>query len=198
MSDAREAIMAAAEALFAERGYTPTGVRDICGQAQATPPSLYHFFGSKENLLLELVRERYGAYSQELQATLTKAQTPLDVCRDYVRFVFSRMRQAPVTAKFVFGIMFGPQQDIPREAVTAHLTESSTILTQHLRRVAPKVAEQRLIFAAVVLHGMITPVILQFLVFGTASFPDNMADCFGERAAAILTDDLPVCKWPER
>lgn len=197
MSEGKDTLMHAAEALFAARGYSATSVRDICKKAKVTQPSLYHFFGSKEKLLIELIDSRYGDYSAAMATALQPASTPFEVCRDYARFVFSRMRQQPVTAKFVFSIMFGPQQDIPRPVVTAHLAKSRTILTDHLRRVNKGVSEQRLIFASVTMHGMITPAILQFLLFGTDNFAKNMPECFAERAAAILTDNLPVCNWPE-
>ncbi|MBW2548946.1 MAG: helix-turn-helix transcriptional regulator [Deltaproteobacteria bacterium] len=51
----REIILEAAERLFAERGFAATSVRDIVGEADTSAPSLYHFFGSKENLLVELI-----------------------------------------------------------------------------------------------------------------------------------------------
>ena len=48
----REAILEAAEELFAERGFAGTSVRDIVRVSNSSPPSLYHFFGSKEKLLI--------------------------------------------------------------------------------------------------------------------------------------------------
>lgn len=197
MADGKETLMQAAEVLFAARGYSATSVRDICKKAKVTQPSLYHFFGSKEKLLIELIDSRYGDYSAAMMLALQTATTAFEVCRDYARFVFARMRQQPTTAKFVFSIMFGPQQDIPRAAVTAHLAKSRYLLTDHLRRVSHGVPEQRLIFASVIMHGMVTPAILQFLSFGTDNFAKNMPECLAERAAAILTDNLPVCNWPE-
>lgn len=52
----REAIVASARALFSERGYTATGVRDIAAGAQTDPALVIRHFGSKELLFLEVMR----------------------------------------------------------------------------------------------------------------------------------------------
>lgn len=46
--DTREAILEAARALFAERGYDGTTVRDLAAMAEVDPKLVLHYFGSKE------------------------------------------------------------------------------------------------------------------------------------------------------
>jgi AcrR family transcriptional regulator len=53
----RERILEVAAALFAERGYAATSVRDIAAELGIANPSLYHHFKSKSDLLLELLKE---------------------------------------------------------------------------------------------------------------------------------------------
>jgi len=48
----RERLLDAARYLFWERGYTATGMAEILHRAQANAGSFYHFFPSKEALLL--------------------------------------------------------------------------------------------------------------------------------------------------
>lgn len=50
----RQAIIDAAAALFAERGYAATGISDICRRVSLGRGALYHYIGSKENLLVEI------------------------------------------------------------------------------------------------------------------------------------------------
>lgn len=52
----RERILDVAGRLFAERGYGGTSVRDIAEQLGISNPSIYHHFGSKAELLEELLR----------------------------------------------------------------------------------------------------------------------------------------------
>ncbi len=54
---ARERLLAAAERLFAAKGYAATTVRDILRAAGVTAPVLYYHFGSKEGLFLALARD---------------------------------------------------------------------------------------------------------------------------------------------
>lgn len=53
----RERILEVAAALFAERGYAATSVRDIAAELGIANPSLYYHFKSKSDLLIELLKE---------------------------------------------------------------------------------------------------------------------------------------------
>lgn len=50
----RQAIVDQAAALFATKGYAATGISDICRQVKLGKGALYHYIGSKENLLVEI------------------------------------------------------------------------------------------------------------------------------------------------
>ncbi len=50
----RQAIIDQAAALFATKGYAATGISDICRQVKLGKGALYHYIGSKENLLVEI------------------------------------------------------------------------------------------------------------------------------------------------
>ncbi|WP_433136429.1 TetR/AcrR family transcriptional regulator [Actinomadura nitritigenes] len=53
--DTPRRIRSAAVDLFAERGFHGTGIRDIAARADATLSSLYHHFGSKDDLLVDIM-----------------------------------------------------------------------------------------------------------------------------------------------
>ena len=192
----REVILEAAERLFAERGFAATSVRDIVGEAGTSAPSLYHFFGSKENLVVELINDRHATYCDALQTHLEVAKTPFEVCQRFVKFVLTNMTKKPTTAKFLLGIMFGPQQNVPREAVGETLTRSQQILQARLREVSDGVSESRLVFARTMLLGMVTPAVLLFLTSGVQSFSSKLPGCIAHRVVDMLTDAHPTCAWP--
>ncbi|MCX4471048.1 TetR family transcriptional regulator [Micromonospora sp. NBC_01655] len=50
--DTREAILDAARAGFAERGFDATSIRSIAGAAGVDPALVHHYFGSKDRLFL--------------------------------------------------------------------------------------------------------------------------------------------------
>jgi len=196
-SSTREVIFEAAERLFAERGFADTSVRDIVSEAETSAPSLYHFFGSKENLVVELIADRHEAYCEELEGELASAKTAFEVCQRFVKFVLTSMSTKPVTAKFLLGIMFGPQQDLPEKAVGETLARSPEILQARMSEVTDGVSESRLVFARMMLVGMVTPAVLMFLTAGIASFSPKLPGCIAHRVVDMLNDSHPTCAWPD-
>src|SRR5258708_36938051 len=59
VSPARERLIDAAIALFWEKGYANTSMSDLLTAANANSGSFYHFFPSKEDLLLAVL-DRYA------------------------------------------------------------------------------------------------------------------------------------------
>jgi AcrR family transcriptional regulator len=57
--DSRPRLLDAAEALFAERGYDATSIRDIAARSGDTIGTLSYHFGSKDQLLGEVVARRF-------------------------------------------------------------------------------------------------------------------------------------------
>lgn len=196
MAAGRERLMDVAEALFAERGYAGTTVRDIVAAAEVKQPSLYHFFGSKEKLLVELIEDRYQRYCDALDAAIADAPTPRDVLEAYVRFVLDRMREQPISARFVFSTMFGPQHGLPTDALHPVLARHRGILPKHLQRTAPHTERRRTDFVAMIIQGMVTPAVLHFLSFGAPDLPESVALVLAARAEAMIADDLPIFDWP--
>lgn len=64
----RDRLVQAAVYLFYAKGYEATGMTELLAYAQANSGSFYHFFGSKEELLLEVLRW----YQQNLEPVLIR------------------------------------------------------------------------------------------------------------------------------
>lgn len=62
----REVVLEAAIALFTERGYHGTSMRDIAGGAEVTVASIYHHFTSKQSILRHIM---VGTMTDVLAAT---------------------------------------------------------------------------------------------------------------------------------
>jgi AcrR family transcriptional regulator len=60
MTDTKQKILDAAEELIAEQGYAATSLRQIIGRAEVNLASIHYHFGSKEDLLNELVARKVG------------------------------------------------------------------------------------------------------------------------------------------
>jgi len=68
----RQAIIEAALACFIELGYNSTGISDILKKAGATTGSLYHHFGSKEQLAGEVYLEGIREYQAGFLSVLAR------------------------------------------------------------------------------------------------------------------------------
>jgi len=87
VSDAgtREKLVAAAERLFAERGYTGVTVRGIAAAAGVNWSLVGYYFRGKEGLLAEVYRRHCGSLNDERLKLLSRARTLDEVIEAFVR-----------------------------------------------------------------------------------------------------------------
>lgn len=66
----KKSILKAAEAVIARKGYSATTMDDVAGEAQFSKATLYHYFKSKGEIILEIIAD----YFEELKRKLAKIQ----------------------------------------------------------------------------------------------------------------------------
>ncbi len=77
--DTRRRIVEAARVLFFAQGYTATGIAQILKVSNANSGSLYHFFPTKEDLLVAVLESYMGMlYSHVLEPAYERASDPID------------------------------------------------------------------------------------------------------------------------
>ncbi len=69
----RERILDAGARLFAEHGYDPVSLRQICEAARVSKGAIYHYFASKEDLLAQIVISSLTALLDHVGRELTEA-----------------------------------------------------------------------------------------------------------------------------
>ncbi len=74
----RAAVLAAAERLFAERGFANTSLRDISTASGVSHPLIHHHFGSKEDLYQAVKRRLVENYAQRFPHAARAANRPLN------------------------------------------------------------------------------------------------------------------------
>ena len=65
MIDTKQRILDTAERLIADQGYAATSLRNIIGEAGVNLAAVHYHFGSKEDLLDELILRKAGAVNQQ-------------------------------------------------------------------------------------------------------------------------------------
>lgn len=79
----KEALLAAAIEIFADKGFAAATVRDICGRAKANVAAVNYHFGGKNALYVAVLEEIFP--KDEYQAPDAKAHSPEERLHKYLR-----------------------------------------------------------------------------------------------------------------
>jgi AcrR family transcriptional regulator len=69
-----DVIQGAATRLFLEKGYSATSVRDIAAQAGINSATLYHYFPSKQDILIYVISTNWSEVISQLDLRMAKAE----------------------------------------------------------------------------------------------------------------------------
>lgn len=119
-ASAKERVLDAAARLFTSKGYAATTVREIVANAGVTKPVLYYYFGSKEGIYLELLREpfaRFESIVREQTGVAGDSKTRLLALADRV---FSLFLDHLDVGRLMYSIYYGPPQGAPFFDFDAH------------------------------------------------------------------------------
>jgi AcrR family transcriptional regulator len=114
----REKILEVAEALFARRGYSGVGLREVASNAGLGKSSLFHHFPSKAELYLAVLLRVFERIDSQLGPALAESDGPaarLDACVDAL---IDALAEHPTTARLLLRGLF-EDDDFPAEAQPA-------------------------------------------------------------------------------
>jgi AcrR family transcriptional regulator len=89
----RGAILEAALSVFSDLGYTQATLNDVADRVGVTKGCLYHYFESKERLLLDLIRDRIGAAIIADAALASAEGSREELLREFVERLWQRFQQ---------------------------------------------------------------------------------------------------------
>ena len=116
--ETRDAIHAAAVDLFAQLGYHATSMRAIAAAAEIQPAAIYHWYPSKEAILVDLQDEFMERLTEKLEAAMARFEPPVlklaAAVREHVVFHGLHRREAFVTDSEIRALT-----DAPRRALIA-------------------------------------------------------------------------------
>ncbi|SPC08634.1 putative TRANSCRIPTIONal REGULATOR, TetR family [Cupriavidus taiwanensis] len=78
----RQALTAAARALFVSRGYAETSTPDVCAAAGITRGALYHHFADKRDLFRHVLAEEAAAVAADIEAATPSGQDAAEALLD--------------------------------------------------------------------------------------------------------------------
>jgi AcrR family transcriptional regulator len=106
----REKVLSAAVEIFSRRGYRATTMTDIALYVGLAKPTLYHYFRSKEELLVKLYEGVLDESLHSARQIVAAAPTPRDALRELVvrRVVYTCRHREVLT------VFFEEEAELPR------------------------------------------------------------------------------------
>lgn len=97
----RDAILDAAEELFARQGFSATTIKQIGARAGVNSALLYYYFDDKETLYRESLRRLFGGFISEVSRRLQLGATPIEGIRRLVETQVEYMAAHPHMSKLL-------------------------------------------------------------------------------------------------
>jgi len=160
--ETRQRIIDAAQFLFAKNGYSGVSMRQITMRAKANVASIHYHLGSKEQLLLEVLRRGAGPLVEKRNANLDALERPYeleDVILAFVSPVFGDEVKASAK-QLIFGelrarLMFENSKLVER-MLSELFDDSTKRFIEALRECLPKLPEKDIYFRFHYLLGAMT------------------------------------------
>lgn len=96
-ADTRDGLLAAARAVFSERGFAGAGIAEIVARAGVTAPVLYHHFAGKADLYLAVAADVYDEVLGALEAAADRSDGPFAARLDAVLVAAADLNDADPT-----------------------------------------------------------------------------------------------------
>jgi len=109
----RERLLAKAIDLFNRKGYAATTVREIIQAAGVTKPVLYYYFGNKEGIFLELMREGVKRLEQIMESARFAKGSSVERVIDLCERAFTLFQENIPLVRLMNSIYYGPPQGAP-------------------------------------------------------------------------------------
>jgi TetR/AcrR family transcriptional regulator len=110
---ARARLLEVAIALFAEKGYASTSVREIVALAGVTKPVLYYYFKSKEGIFRAILDSAAAQQEGILAEVLEAPGTALERIIYLYRRIYEGVVENQNLFKMIHNLIFGPPQGTP-------------------------------------------------------------------------------------
>jgi AcrR family transcriptional regulator len=186
MTDTQQKILDAAERLISQQGYAATSLRQIIAEAGVNLASVHYHFGSKEELLDEVVMRKAGPVNEERMAMLDRAEAecgpgravPVEkVLEAFLAPAFYKRGESPQFVRLM-GRLYG--EGLMMWIVTRHFQPMVQRFQAALRRSLPELGPEELKWRT---HFMIG--VMAHTMFGP---PEGQAD--GVREVELLVERM--------
>jgi AcrR family transcriptional regulator len=112
--DPRDRILRVAARLFSEKGYRSTTVRDIAREVGILSGSLFHHFRTKEEMLLDIMRDAAVSVCEHAEAIIEQPRAPALQLRELIRQEIDSITDD--SRRHFHAVLFFEWREVPRSA----------------------------------------------------------------------------------
>jgi TetR/AcrR family transcriptional regulator len=113
----RERLLHSAIDIFTERGYAAATVREIVETAGVTKPVLYYYFGSKEGIYLEIMKEALEVFRACLSESEPDGASARESLRTLCGKAYDLVLENLKVVRLIHWVFYGPRQGSPLGSV---------------------------------------------------------------------------------
>jgi len=103
-------MLSAAENLFASEGYDGVGIQRIVDACGVQKPTLYHYFGSKQGILEEIVRSEFMPFLDSLERSCAFNGDLTMTLENAVKTHFAFATEKPTIYRMYLSLMVAPKE----------------------------------------------------------------------------------------
>jgi len=112
-NEAETKLLESALALFSEKGYEGTSIREIIEGAGVTRPVLYYYFENKEDLFKRLVEHKFSELVEEIEHTKHEVKGCANRLKRVIKIAFRLAEENPQAVRLILQVFFSPPQQGP-------------------------------------------------------------------------------------
>ncbi|MDQ6989451.1 MAG: TetR/AcrR family transcriptional regulator [Mariprofundaceae bacterium] len=105
--DTKTRIIHAAAELFHQQGFESVGLQKICAEAEVSKSSFYHFFASKDAVVVAVVQTQWAKVQQGFEQLLQQPLSPLQKLQCIFENVYGGLESMCAEHGKIFGCPFG-------------------------------------------------------------------------------------------
>jgi AcrR family transcriptional regulator len=181
----RDAVLQTAAQLFIEKSYARTSLNDVAERLNITKPALYHYFCSKEQILLECYRLGTAVIENRLHEIAAAPRAGIEKVRAFIRTYV-----AAITVNFGRCVMRVDENELS-QAARAEVRSCKRKIDRRLRRLVEEGIEDGSIvpcnakLASLAIGSALNGICVWYRADGSLS-PEQIASQY----AQILTEGL--------
>ncbi|MHB8881602.1 MAG: TetR/AcrR family transcriptional regulator [Thermodesulfovibrionales bacterium] len=121
----RREILDAARELFGDEGYDKFSMRKLAEKIDYSATTIYHYFGSKDDLLFAICEDFFGHFSSQLKHIRAVSQDPVETLRQALLYLMQFGLNNPNQYKVIFftkSNIYGTQEEFVEKESMARNT----------------------------------------------------------------------------